>query len=169
MSKFNKNLKTKTISKISTHQLRSLREIFAKYQDLTDKQMEALALVINLNYCSIKEWFEIKKLEKNYHQFVNSKKPILKECKIMIEKLDPNLFNKLMLTHSIRVKELPITQKISTSTEKINNSSCSFELQNKFGYVSIELINSEVSKNENTIIKYDRTLDDDTDDDFFDN
>ena len=86
-------------SNISIRQQDALMEIYSKYNQLSERQYNALGLVINLNPKTVKKWFEMRKKKIND---ILRKHPSMKECKVQLEKLNPNLISKSNLVLSLQ-------------------------------------------------------------------
>ena len=154
-----RNLQSK--SNISIRQQNALMEIYSKYNQLSERQYNALGLVINLNPITVKMWFEMRKKKIND---ILRKHPSMKECKVQLEKLNPNLISKSNLVLSL--------QRQSSNASKNFGEACKSHLSEFFNDATqicsaprfnFNLVAS--TENRTTVIRYDRSIDDNSDDD----
>lgn len=192
----------------SVRQLNALKEIFSKYEDLTEEQYNALSLVINLSVEKIKEWNDnnkitkLKKLvnitnnEKSRVDVVSKEFSVLMKPETITNELDreidsdqvfdppiisSNMISKFNIHRSASRANLVRTSSIC-STTSITSSSLD-DLQVGLGLDentittklnidqhTLNMMISEIAKGNfyetQTVLKYDRFLDDDDDNDY---
>jgi hypothetical protein len=163
--------KKKSDIKISSCQMKALKEIFSKYNDLTDQQYNALAQVINLKASVIRDWYkntknkvvlsDITNTNRPASVSIRNQQPILKECRIEIERLNPRLYSSNLIKHTIASLPPP-----NLSNNNTNDSVFEFHFKNSVFKINPELIASAIAAGKETVIKYDRNIDDEIEDGF---